>query len=189
MKKGIEKHNIRVLMECDNLGGVSELPVPFSCSVEYYRRGHEKLWVEIHRRADKYNEINEGLFFNQFGNNENFLSVRQFYLFDQSGWPLGTASAWFDPDYRGQNWGRIHWIAIVSEAQGQGLSKVLLSIACRRLLELGHRNAYLTTSTARIPAINLYLKFGFRPVISCENDFMIWNSIRHKLKYQLAIDS
>jgi GNAT superfamily N-acetyltransferase len=54
-------------------------------------------------------------------------------------------------------------VAIRPEHQGQGLAKPLLSRVCRRLHELGHSRAYLTTSTSRVPAICLYHAFGFRP--------------------------
>ena len=42
------------------------------------------------------------------------------------------------------------------------LQKSMISSAMDRLLALGHRSALLGTEIWRIPAINIYLEFGFR---------------------------
>jgi GNAT superfamily N-acetyltransferase len=52
-------------------------------------------------------------------------------------------------------------VAILPDYQGRGLSKPLLSQALRRLWELGHTRAYLTTSAERMVALRLYERFGF----------------------------
>jgi GNAT superfamily N-acetyltransferase len=76
----------------------------------------------------------------------------------------------------------VHWVAIVPEQQGRGLGKVLMTIVCHRLRELGHRRTYLTTSTARIPAINLYRHFDFVPLIRAPDDAAIWRELNRCLK-------
>ena len=63
----------------------------------------------------------------------------------------GTTTAWYNEDYRGLPFGRVHWVAIVPEMQGRGLAKPIMSAVCHRLRELGHGRAYLTTTTVRIP--------------------------------------
>jgi GNAT superfamily N-acetyltransferase len=55
----------------------------------------------------------------------------------------------------------VHWVAIVPECQGIGLGKALMTLLCQRLRELGHDQAYLFTSSERVSAIRLYLRFGF----------------------------
>ncbi len=62
----------------------------------------------------------------------------------------------------GDEWLRIHWVAIAPAYQGRGLAKPLVAAACLRLRALGHVWAYLTTSTSRLPAVSLYTKFGIR---------------------------
>jgi GNAT superfamily N-acetyltransferase len=73
--------------------------------------------------------------------------------------------------------GRVHWMAILPEFQGRGLGKALLSTICHRLRELGHERAYLHTSAARIPAIKLYLKFGFEPMIRNAEERAVWKEV------------
>lgn len=97
-----------------------------------------------------------------------------------AGEAIGTATAWFDT-YRGQLYGLVHWVAIIPQQQGRGLAKPLLTAVCNRLRDLHHQGAYLITGTVRIPAIKLYLKFGFVPDIKSEQDAEAWRSIQAKL--------
>ena len=76
---------------------------------------------------------------------------------------------------------KLHGGAIEPRYQGRGLSKPLTAAVCRRLVELGHDRAYLTTSTLRIPAVKLYLSFGFEPEILDTEDERKWKSIRKML--------
>ena len=116
---------------------------------------------------------------------------RQFYLCDGQRRTLGTATAWVNDDFPAENWGRVHWVAILPAAQGRGLSKPLLSVCVQRLGELGCEGAYLTTSTVRLPALNLYLRFGFRPHIARERDVRGWRLVRDRVKHAFkgAVDT
>jgi ribosomal protein S18 acetylase RimI-like enzyme len=79
--------------------------------------------------------------------------------------------------------GRVHWVAILPAFQGRGLAKPLLTAVCLRLRELGHTSAYLSTSAARIPALNLYRQFGFAPVIRDEMERAVWQEIELYLRH------
>ncbi|MBN2315120.1 MAG: GNAT family N-acetyltransferase [Sedimentisphaerales bacterium] len=170
----------------DNLDALPDYGVPDGYSIRWYQPGDEQSWCNIHVLADKYTQATSNLFVREFGSDIPMLTERQCYLFDRKEVPVGTACAWFD-DQNAPSPGRVHWVAIVPEEQGKGLAKTLLSIVCHRLKKLGHKNAYLTTQTVRIPAINLYLKFGFTPAIDSERDKHIWRQLQNHLKYPIHI--
>ena len=52
-----------------------------------------------------------------------------------------------------------------------------MTVVCNRLRELGHDRAYLVTSTARLPAIKLYLDFGFEPEIHDAEQQRVWSPV------------
>jgi GNAT superfamily N-acetyltransferase len=137
----------------------ASLPEPFR--LRSYEPGDERAWLDIHRQADTYNTFTPATFQDQFGCDPDVLRRRQLYLLDGRGSPVGTATGWLHPGL--PELGRIHWVAILPAYQGRGLAKPLLARTCQCLRQLGHTRAYLTTSTARVPAICLYFDFGFRP--------------------------
>ena len=139
--------------------------------------GDEKLWVDIHLLSEKFAKISTELYFNEFGHDAEILGQRQVFVLNADEQPVGTTTAWFNDEYHGRPYGRIHWVAIIPDAQGNGLSKPMMSVVCQRMRELGHDCAYLVTSTARIPAIYLYLKFGFVPEIRNEDDRRAWSAL------------
>lgn len=170
-----------------NLDNLPECALPAGFSLRWYQPGDEAHWLRIHRAADKFNEITPELFQSQFGSvaerglqsastceagnpdiscrSAQELGERQCYLLTPAGEVIGTGTAWFNENFEGARWGRVHWMAILPEFQRRGLGKALLAAVCRRLRELGHDRAYLSTSSARVHAIKLYRQFGFEPLV------------------------
>jgi len=175
---------IDVRMGRENLDNIPEYSLPAVYSIRWYQPGYEKHWQAVQSLADEYTGVTPDLFEEQFGTDMQLLSERQCFLCDSKDNFIGTASAWLD-NLGGKSLGRIHWLAIVPQQQGRGLAKTLLTITCKRLKELGHSRTYLTTQNVRIPAINLYAKFGFAPVINSDRDREIWEKLRQHVKYPL----
>jgi GNAT superfamily N-acetyltransferase len=169
--------NVRLKMVRESLDHlpVHRPPPPFS--VRWYQPGDEAHWLQIHLQADPLNRITPDLFGQQFGSNAALLSKRQGYLVSQQALPIGTCTAWFNDDFEGGPWGRVHWLALLPAYQGRGLAKALLSAIGQRLRELGHQRAYLTTSSLRLPAIRLYQSFGFLPLIHNQAEAAAWKEL------------
>lgn len=181
------KEGIKIKMIRDNLDNIPCCGLPSEYSIRWYKKGYEKFWLDIHRKAEKYQEITPQRFISEFGTDTKLLAQRQCFIFDSNKNAIGTATAWFDDNFNGQKYGRVHWVAIVPEMQGRGLAKPLMTCICNRLRDLGHDRAYLNTSTARISAINLYLNFGFVPYISSTEELDIWRKLQKKLKVPLDL--
>ena len=121
------------------------------------------------------------LFREKFGHDDRLLAERQCFLLSHAGDAVGTATAWFDDAFEGARWGRVHWVAILPEFQGRGLGSVLMTAVCRRLHELGHGRAFLRTAVNRIPAVRLYLRFGFEPHPRNAEEERLWLEILARL--------
>lgn len=174
--------NYDVSMIRATLGDMPQFTLPEGYILRCYQPGDEDAWLAVQAAADKHNTFSEDTFTQQFGDDVALLQSRQFYLCDVQEHPIATATAWFNDDYQGLAYGRIHWVALLPNMQGKGLSKPLMTAACNQMRELGHERAYLTTASARLPAIGLYLKFGFVPNIQSKEDEAIWEQILAHLK-------
>jgi len=175
---------IDVKMIRENLDDIPECSLPAGYSIRWYRPGYEKHWQAVQSLADEHTRVTPDLFQEQFGTDTQLLCERQCFLCDSEENIIGTATAWLD-NHDEKLPGRIHWVAIIPQQQGNGLAKPLLTIICKRLKELGHSKIYLTTQSIRIPAINLYAKFGFAPVIDTDGDREIWEKLQKYVKYSL----
>ena len=170
-----------IFMVRDHLKDIPQYSLPEGYSLRNYCKGDEEKWFEIYKAADQYNKIYSEMFKEYFGADENKLSQRQFYL-SYNDRVIGTASSWYNANYHGENIGRIHWVALHPDHQGQGLSKPLLSSVITRILKLGHEKCYLRTYDVRLRAISLYLSFGLRPDIHSEKDRCLWQGIAERFR-------
>ena len=93
----------------------------------------------------------------QLGTNFDQIKARLFFAKECGTNKLvGSCTAWMDNE-----WGRVHWVAVLPEFQGRGIANNLMCECLSRLRVLGHRKAYLHTWSDRHIAIKLYKKFGF----------------------------
>ena len=171
----------KIILWREHLEEIPDFPLPDHFSLRWYQPGDDQEWFRIQSTADRLNEITPDLFARQFGKDEHELARRQCFLLNSRGNAIGTATAWFNDNFEGKRFGRVHWVAILPEYQGRGLAKPLMTTICHRLRELGHTRAYLTTSTARLGAIRLYLRFGFVPMIRNAAEEAVWNNIEEKM--------
>lgn len=176
----------RLVMVRPDLDRLRAVRLPPGTSIRRYAAGDDMRWLRVQREADRYTAFDDGTFVREFGADPNRLARRQLYLCDAQGTVLGTATAWFNRAFRGQRFGRVHWVGIVPRAQGLGLGKPLLAAALQRLGALGHRRAYLVTAARRVPAINLYLQFGFQPAPENAEDLHHWQTLAPKCRYPLG---
>lgn len=61
--------------------------------------------------------------------------------------------------------GRIGWFATALEHRGLGLGKITVSSSTRRLQDAGYEDIRVTTDEARIGALKVFYRVGFRPVL------------------------
>ena len=172
---------VGVSMIRENLDNIPNYVMPTPYTMRLYQPGDEEAWLRIEKESEKHSIITDDLFEDQFGNYPELLGERQYFICDGNGKAIGTATAWFS-DRNGEMYGLVHWVAIVPEEQGKGLANPLMMAVCNRLKELGYERAYLNTSTARLPAVSLYLKFGFMPEINNDRDKQVWEYVFTILK-------
>lgn len=172
---------VNVTMVRDNLEGFPACDLPAGYSFHMYRPGDEADFDRVWLEADTLGQVSEGLFEEKFREHIEEVPRRMMFLSDESSRAVGTVTAWFNDDFEGARWGVVHWVAVVESHQGRGLARPLLSRCLRRLKALGHEHAYLITQTVRLPAINLYLSFGFEPLVKTDDDRADWRKIHEAL--------
>jgi len=163
-----EKKLVNVTMTRANLDDIPQYPLPEPYTIRLYREGDEAEFERIWLSADVQGQAYRGLFEKEFRGR-----------IDQV--PARMLTAWFNDDWEGGRWGVVHWVAIHPAHQGKGLSRPLMTRVLERMKDLGHDRAYLITQTVRLPAINLYLSFGFEPFIKTDEDEKNWREVRENL--------
>lgn len=149
-------------------------------TIRKYQLGEEVAWTRIQSAADRYNTITPALFIREFGDDSTEHTRRVLFAVSPAGELIGTAAAWWGSSSTDQ-WGRIHWVAVLTAWQRQGIGRRLLVAACHTLRQLGHQKAFLTTASVRLEALRLYSSLGFTPRIVGPEDREVWQEIARKL--------
>jgi ribosomal protein S18 acetylase RimI-like enzyme len=172
----------QVFMIRPHLDDIPQVPLPEGFTIRPMRVDEGALWRDIWRDAEPYNEIGEEVFYEQFGHDLRAMQWRTFVVFNAKGVGVGVISAWYDRAFKGQDYGQIHWVAVREAYWGRGLGKAMLSHALNALARW-HTRAYLGTQSERLPAIKLYLDFGFLPDLDRPGAREAWRAVAARLDH------
>jgi len=85
--------------------------------------------------------------------------------------------------------GDIGWLACDPEHRGRGLGLSLAGAATGRFLDAGYRSIQLHTECYRLPAVHVYLKLGYLPVIDSPIARRTWKATCGKLGWPFRPDA
>ena len=165
-----------------SLEALPSAPLPPGYHFEAYAPGDEERWIGIELSARELTDAAQGreVWRRYYGGHEDGLPGRMFFVADDVGQKVATATAYYDIRRAddGVN-GMLHWVAVRRESQGLGLSKPLILRTLNRMRELGYRRAVIPTQTTTWLACKIYLDLGFRPIPrNAENSRAGWEIVR-----------
>jgi len=170
-----------------NLDDIPQFGWPDGFSSRRFADGDMDVWASI-LSTDKHLETDRALFVTEFGEDIRRIAERMFFVVSPDGKVVGTSTAWEDRDDHGVTVGRLHWVFLLPEYHGRGLAKPLLTETLNLIGRLGHPRCYLVTQLTRLPAINLYLKFGFVPEIRTAEDKDNWKLLSPHISHPAIRD-
>jgi GNAT superfamily N-acetyltransferase len=171
-----------VFMIRPDLLNIPQVSFPEGFSIRPMRLDEVGLWTDIQRDAEEYFKITDETFYHEFGSDLQAIQWRSFIITNEKGVGVGTISAWYSRDFKGEDYGRIHWLAVRPAYQRRGIGKAALSYVLNKLAQW-HSRCFLDTSIERLPAIKLYLDFGFMPDLYDQYEIEKWREVKDKLKH------
>lgn len=158
-----------------DLNHISSFDLPEGYHYEFFQKGDELEWAKIEMSAGEVLTIEEGLnaFNKSFGEHYDEMSKRCLFIVNQKNEKVGTSTAYFTNDTTG----KVHWVAILKEEQGNHLSKPLINKTLSLLKELGYKDTLLHTQTHTWLAVKIYLDLNFKPY-QLENRLEGWRIIK-----------
>lgn len=170
------------LMLEQELTDIPEFPLPEGFHYVNYAPGDRDAWIAVERSAREFDSEAAGVdaWNRYFEGHDSELKHRMFFVADAEGRKVATATAYYDirtGDDGRTGW--LHWVAIRRDAQGQHLSKPLITRVLRYMKELGYRRAVIPTQTTTWLACKIYLDLGFRPIPeNAEHSLMGWRIVK-----------
>jgi ribosomal protein S18 acetylase RimI-like enzyme len=172
--------DVDVILFHRDLRQAPSFALPHGYQMRFYRPGDLKTWLRI-QATDPFFVPTAETFAEALPGDDAYLAERVMFLVDSEGGEIGNITAWNTAQFTGQEIGQICWVALVPEARGLGLGKPLLSAACAALRERGYTQAFVDTNMRRIPALRLYMRFGFEPYLRSETEETAWRTITASL--------
>ena len=166
-----------ICMVRENLADLPQHSLPAGYTARPFAPGDRATWLRIWRASETFETIRPSHFDESFGDDPGAMIRRAMFLVSPAGKDVGTITAWYEKRYLRRPWGRIHWVAVLPNHRGRGLSRGMMTLAMNRLWALGHRRAMLATQTTRIPAIRTYLRFGFVPALTDAGSADAWRLV------------
>lgn len=175
-------HQVKMIRP--HLDDIPQVAFPNGFKIRPMRLDEAGLWTDIWRDAEPYANIRSGLFHSEFGHDLQATQWRSFIVANPRGTAVATISAWYNRTFKGKDYGMIHWVAVRKAYWGRGLGKAMLTHALNRMA-MWHNRAFLGTQTRRIPAIKIYLDFGFVPDLDEPGAVEAWREVKAQLDHPI----
>ena len=79
--------------------------------------------------------------------------------------------------------GELGWVAGHPDHTGKGLGMAVCASVVRRLLQAGYKNIFLNTDDWRLPALSIYLRLGWIPLLYMADMEERWRDVCAKLDW------
>lgn len=93
----------------------------------------------------------------------------------ENGQEIATTTAAEKAQFPGEGWLRM--VASLPSAQGKGAGRLVCLRALYALKEEGYPSVVLSTDDFRLPAIRMYLRLGFQPLMTHESHPERWEKV------------
>jgi mycothiol synthase len=157
-------------MEKCDLNAVPAYELPAGYTLRNYRRGDEDGLCQVYASCNLGATTPQGVRASIL-DDPRFSSGRMFIL-EKEGVVIGSALAWRemdDPDH-----GYLHMLGILPEHRGQRLGYPLTLASIKRTQREGYSTQRLFTDDDRLGALKLYIRLGYRPLITDESHAARW---------------
>lgn len=81
--------------------------------------------------------------------------------------------------------GELGWVAGDPDYAGQGLGLAVCAAVSRHLIRAGYQHIYLSTDDWRLPAIKLYLRLGYQPLLFDDAMEPRWRVVYEQLNWPM----
>ncbi len=153
-----------------------ELPAGYSFShfSEKNRDNDIHAWNESIRTWEESDETEEQRFKREIYDFKDIVPERDVWFLDHNGRHIGTVTSFIQSETGA---GDMHWVGIIKEYRGKGLSEYLSLIVQKTLKQRGTEYISLTTDEHRVSAVKSYLSAGFLPVEYDEGMVERWENV------------
>ena len=159
----------QLLMRRGRLDDLPDLCVPEGFNARHFADGDEAAWEHIIERTLFPMKFDEGIRSADFYKNERVWFICRDEV------PVATATAWV---YEKQPaTGYVHMVGALPEWKGHGLGCQVSLAALLQMRADGVKDAVLHTDDHRLPAIKIYLKLGFEPIMEHESHEQRWRDV------------
>lgn len=171
---------LHMLFPKEKLAQVSPPCLPAGYQLRAYRDGDEKGFFRVMELAgfglwdaEKLNPVLERVLPDGFF----------FAIHTTSGQIVATAMATHRPLDLHPFGGELSWVAGDPAHVGRGLGMAVCTAVLQRFHRAGYHRVFLRTDDFRLPALKIYLKLGFLPLLYQEDMETRWETICQALKW------
>jgi mycothiol synthase len=159
-------------MRRPNLRNLPAVEPPEGYAFRHYQPGDERAWETIigesfQRTGDDFEARMKA---------DPAFQPQRVWFITQNDEPVATASAWQFPNLW-PNTGVMHMVGVRQGHSGKRLGFWVSLAVLHQFLAEGLNDAMLQTDDFRIPAIKIYLKLGFEPLLIDENQRNRWSAV------------